>query len=39
MNIVLPPGQFINEMPRYEDGDTYESILQKAENPYQVPTT
>ena len=25
------PGQFINEMPRYEDGDTYESILQKAE--------
>ena len=25
------PGQFINEMPRYEDGDTYASILQKAE--------
>jgi len=25
------PGQFVNEMPRYEDGDTYESILQKAE--------
>ena len=25
------PGQFINEMPRYEEGDTYESILQKAE--------
>jgi len=25
------PGQFINEMPRYEDGDTYESILQKVE--------
>ena len=25
------PGQFINEMTRYEDGDTYESILQKAE--------
>ncbi|MDE6555872.1 MAG: cell surface protein, partial [Duncaniella sp.] len=25
------PGQFINEMPRYEEGDTYEKILQKAE--------
>ncbi len=25
------PGQFINEMPRYEEGDTYEAILQKAE--------
>ncbi|MDE6131542.1 MAG: cell surface protein, partial [Muribaculaceae bacterium] len=25
------PGQFINEMPRFEEGDTYESILQKAE--------
>ncbi len=25
------PGQFVNEMPRYENGDTYESILQKAE--------
>ncbi|MDE5772920.1 MAG: cell surface protein [Muribaculaceae bacterium] len=25
------PGQFINEMPRYEEGDTYASILQKAE--------
>jgi hypothetical protein len=25
------PGQFVNEMPRYEEGDTYESILQKAE--------
>lgn len=25
------PGQFINEMPRYEEGDTYEIILQKAE--------
>ncbi|MDE6811639.1 MAG: cell surface protein [Muribaculaceae bacterium] len=25
------PGQFINEMPRYEQGDTYETILQKAE--------
>ena len=25
------PGQFINEMPRYEEGDTYETILQKAE--------
>lgn len=24
------PGQFINEMPRYEEGDTYETILQKA---------
>ncbi|MDE5663275.1 MAG: cell surface protein [Muribaculaceae bacterium] len=25
------PGQFINEMPRYEEGDTYASMLQKAE--------
>lgn len=25
------PGQFVNEMPRYEEGDTYSSILQKAE--------
>lgn len=25
------PGQFINEMPRYEEGDTYEDILKKAE--------
>ncbi len=25
------PGQFVNEMPRYEEGDTYETILQKAE--------
>ena len=25
------PGQFITEMPRYEEGDTYETILQKAE--------
>lgn len=25
------PGQFINEMPRYEEGDTYATILQKAE--------
>lgn len=25
------PGQFINEMPRYEEGDTYASILQKVE--------
>ena len=25
------PGQFINEMPRYEEGDTYETILQKVE--------
>ena len=25
------PGQFINKMPRYEEGDTYETILQKAE--------
>lgn len=25
------PGQFVNEMPRYEDGDTYSSILQKVE--------
>lgn len=25
------PGQFVNEMPRYEEGDTYADILQKAE--------
>ncbi len=25
------PGQFINEMPRYEDGDSYATILQKVE--------
>lgn len=25
------PGQFINEMPRYEEGDTYGDILKKAE--------
>ncbi|MDE6418269.1 MAG: cell surface protein, partial [Duncaniella sp.] len=25
------PGQFVNEMPRYEQGDTYATILQKAE--------
>lgn len=25
------PGQFVNEMPRYEDGDVYADILQKAE--------
>ncbi|MBD5333316.1 MAG: cell surface protein [Bacteroides sp.] len=25
------PGQFVNEMPRYEEGDTYKSILQKVE--------
>lgn len=25
------PGQFVNEMPRFEEGDTYESILQKVE--------
>ncbi len=25
------PGQFINEMPRYEEGDTYADILQKVE--------
>lgn len=25
------PGQFINEMPQYEDGDTYADILKKAE--------
>lgn len=25
------PGQFVNEMPRFEDGDTYADILQKAE--------
>ena len=26
------PGQFVNEMPKYEPGDTYADILQKAEN-------
>jgi len=26
------PGQFINEMPQYEPGDTYADILQKAED-------
>lgn len=25
------PGQFVNEMPEYEPGDTYEDILRKAE--------
>lgn len=25
------PGQFVNEMPRYEEGDSYKEILQKAE--------
>ncbi len=25
------PGQFVNEMPRFEEGDTYADILQKAE--------
>lgn len=25
------PGQFINEMPRFEEGDTYADILRKAE--------
>lgn len=25
------PGQFVNEMPRYENGDTYATILQKVE--------
>lgn len=25
------PGQFVNEMPRYEGGDTYADILKKAE--------
>ncbi|MDE5849297.1 MAG: cell surface protein [Muribaculaceae bacterium] len=25
------PGQFVNEMPRYEEGDSYADILQKAE--------
>lgn len=25
------PGQFVNEMPRYEEGNTYADILQKAE--------
>ena len=26
------PGQFINEMPAYEEGDTYADMLQKAED-------
>lgn len=26
------PGQFINDMPRWEEGDTYADILEKAEN-------
>lgn len=26
------PGQFVNEMPRWEEGDTYADILQKAED-------
>lgn len=26
------PGQFINEMPQWEEGDTYHDILQKAED-------
>ncbi len=26
------PGQFVNEMPRYEEGDTYATMLQKAED-------
>lgn len=25
------PGQFVNEMPQYEDGDTYADMLQKCE--------
>ncbi|MDE6006306.1 MAG: cell surface protein [Muribaculaceae bacterium] len=25
------PGQFVNEMPKYEEGDTYDDILQKTE--------
>ncbi|MDE5839507.1 MAG: cell surface protein, partial [Muribaculaceae bacterium] len=25
------PGQFVNEMPRYENGDSYADMLQKAE--------
>jgi len=25
------PGQFVNELPKYEDGDTHEDILQKVE--------
>ena len=25
------PGQFVNEMPRYEEGDTYSDMLQKTE--------
>ena len=26
------PGQFINTMPEYEEGDTYQTMLRKAEN-------
>lgn len=26
------PGQFVNEMPKYEEGDSYAAILQKAED-------
>lgn len=26
------PGQFVNEMPKYEEGDTYADILKKAED-------
>lgn len=26
------PGQFVNEMPRFEEGDNYQTILQKAED-------
>lgn len=29
------PGQYINEMPRWEEGDTYANILQKAEESIQ----
>ena len=24
------PGQFVNELPEYESGDTYQSMLEKA---------
>lgn len=35
------PGQFVNEIPEYEEGDTYDDILNKAEEYIndQVPVT
>ncbi len=29
---IPAPGQFINTLPKYEEGDTYEQMVQKAEN-------